>query len=617
MVHGHNNNMNTLTNQQFMQQGGKVNSSPPPKTLSNDQFMKLGGQVVPQHEPVQVHQSFMDKVKSAVVDPLKTGVDNAKSYVGNVVDTVKTNAQDLGNTVKKANSEGNLVNVNQTSYGEAAHGANDLFNILFSPVTGALSPVIQKSADALSNNSSFQHLANSPVGDVTAKVQQNVQDWLKAHPNSSETGQLLLNLASLIKGPEAAGGVVNAADKGVGALADAGRTSATVVDTGLRKVGDLATQGSEKLNQVIDNKATADQWDVLKPKLTPTEIADRQLKNPETFQKSALGQTTISPNKGELAQIESTKGLISSSKTPTENIQAVKNGISQEATNLREGLQNTGATYTKSQVQGALNKIEPSTMITADSTLNKAYALVKSKMVSLSGQGGSLDKLINARTAFDSFVEKQFPNLYTSDTLTPMKSVITDIRQGVNDLIKSRLPEGNLPDGTNFAASLDKQTNMYRAMDSIASKTPKLDQTVLQRAASAISAHPILSSVAGVEGVAHADAIVSALTNPVALTALATYGVYRGAKAVLTSDMFLKGMSDFLAKAGDTLNPADKSAIQSVIETIGKQNVGLSIQDVSNKAKEGQMGDTLNRLKLQRQKLLDSGLSETSNQVNI
>jgi hypothetical protein len=86
---------------------------------------------------------------------------------------------------------------------------------------------------------------------------------------------------------------------------------------------------------------------------------------------------------------------------------------------FRVSLKETGASYTTSQVQGALNKLEPTPDIVGDTA--KIYDKVKAKMVSLVGDGGSLDKLIQARKDFDSYIQRSFPNLYDSDRLSGIK----------------------------------------------------------------------------------------------------------------------------------------------------------------------------------------------------
>jgi len=100
-----------------------------------------------------------------------------------------------------------------------------------------------------------------------------------------------------------------------------------------------------------------------------------------------------------------------------------------------------------------------------------------------------------ARSEFDAFIAKQFPNLYSSETLTPMRQAIRDVREAINDVVDSRLPEGKLPDGTSFRDSLKRQTLLYDAIENAAPKTPKVGSNSITRFEQAIKKHPIATGV--------------------------------------------------------------------------------------------------------------------------
>lgn len=396
---------------------------------------------------------------------------------------VKNYGQNVGNAVKGA------VQNSGQAFNDAAQGKQSGFSAGFqavgnaagaalSPITEAIKPVVGGLSDILANSHQFQNIANSPIGDTVSKatgIPGNIYaSWAQNHPEASKNLEALGNIAML-------GTAIPAgADAATSDLAKAGLNKA---ETATQSVLDAV---KAKGDAMVNGKTDAHTWDVIQPKLSATEQAQAVTEG-RIVTKGVLGTVTQVPVGRDLEMIQAAKPYVVGVKNPIEAVSNMQNGIADEATKLSQGLESTGATYTQSQVKGALNKIEPPTMIASDQTLNKAYGLVKDKMVSLVGSGGKLSDLLQARRNFDSFIQKQFPNLYNSDTLTPMRSAIKDIRSALNNVIDSRLPDGKLPDGTSFKESLKKQSLLYDAIDNAAAKVDKVGSNKVSRF---VKAHP-------------------------------------------------------------------------------------------------------------------------------
>ncbi len=111
-----------------------------------------------------------------------------------------------------------------------------------------------------------------------------------------------------------------------------------------------------------------------------------------------------------------------------------------------------------------------------DKTLNVVLDKAKGADKKLSG-------LLDVRQAFDKEVEKQYPNLYNSEAMTPIKQAVMATRRAINDLIEAKLPNGTTLDGVPFKASLKKQSLLYDAIENTASKSAKIGSNILTRAA--------------------------------------------------------------------------------------------------------------------------------------
>lgn len=244
-------------------------------------------------------------------------------------------------------------------------------------------------------------------------------------------------------------------------------------------------------------------WNMIQPKLTPTELRQAVVDGKIVYQ-GPLRTITQIPSQRETEMIKVANKYISNATSQLQAVSNMQQGISSQANALSQGLKQTEAIFSGSQIQGALNKLKPPTMVASDTTLSNAYNRVVNKMLSLTKNGGKLEDLLQARKQFDDDIAREFPNLYNSDTLTPMRIAIKNIRNAVNDTINSRLPNGTLPNGVSFKESLKMQSLLYDAIENVSAKVSQVGSNSVSRF---MQGHPLVRRVAGFSGAAALGAV--------------------------------------------------------------------------------------------------------------
>lgn len=146
----------------------------------------------------------------------------------------------------------------------------------------------------------------------------------------------------------------------------------------------------------------------------------------------------------------------------------VKNTVRDMSDSLKNDVISNGQNriYSFKELGSKLHSIEPPIMVKSDATLKNAYDLVTTRALQIAKKnGGKISNLFDARKEFDSFIERQFPDLYSSEKLTPMRSAIKDIRNGMNEFISD-----NLPENVEFRSRLLNQSKLLSAIDEMSPK---------------------------------------------------------------------------------------------------------------------------------------------------
>lgn len=167
-------------------------------------------------------------------DPRMNGIQ--QGVANNIIPTVTDAAIDYGKNVGHDFMSGTQTILNNDA--EDAGGQKSDFNtklqntgefakMVFSPITNAINPVIQRDAAGLENNKTFQDAANSSAGGAVETVQdkvKNITDQIaQAHPELAKNTDALVNIGNLIAGefggPEVSDTTAGLVNKGTEAIA--------------------------------------------------------------------------------------------------------------------------------------------------------------------------------------------------------------------------------------------------------------------------------------------------------------------------------------------------------------------------------------------------------------
>lgn len=200
------------------------------------------------------------------------------------------------------------------------------------------------------------------------------------------------------------------------------------------------------------------------PRLTPKEAESVSTKTSRFTKK-----ISVVPEQSTLDTATKVNKYIKSGKTFSEKATLADKGISAEAESLKAQIKGVDHPVPKRELISALSKTERPVLIASDRTMNTAFTNVLKKATEIINKmDGTISGTLDGRKAFDEFVSKQFPNLYESDTMTPMRTAIKDLRSTWNDFT-----EAQLPDDVKFKDSLDTQSKLFDARDTLREKAAR------------------------------------------------------------------------------------------------------------------------------------------------
>lgn len=276
----------------------------------------------------------------------------------------------------------------------------------------------------------------------------------------------------------------------------------TVIDAG-KKAIEVAKNAVTKTPEEIALKQTDKIAEAIAPKLTAREEAEALATRGGT--KSGILRT-IKANADPAVQrvAETVKEFVpefNPKKSLVENITYTKDAVGRMAKELKEKVIEGGQDriYSFKELTSALKSVEKPTLIAADTTLNRTYDLVIQKAMEIArSNGGKVSDLFQSRKEFDDFVSQQFPNLYSSETLTPMRSAIKQIRNAMTDFTAEHLPQE-----IGLRDSLTNQSRLLTAIENMSEKAAsgagkEVGTNVIERATSAARNHPIIGGFGGI-----------------------------------------------------------------------------------------------------------------------
>lgn len=332
------------------------------------------------------------------------------------------------------------------------------------------------------------------AGAVAGGINDTVQAGLELIPGVKQAegvlGQGISKVAQTAPGQAVLGGIQSFSQAHPEIASDIGNVGnlvgAATTLSGLGAVKGLVGKalGRDALDVIASDIA---------PQATGKSAASAIAKGGTT--KSLLSRTiqpAIDPAYRDAAQIvtDNVPGF-KSLKTFSDKINATQEAIGNMAESLKNDVINSGGDriYSFKELGSKLNGLEKPLLVSSDTTLNNAYDRVIAKALEIAkDNGGKISNLFDARKEFDNFISQQFPNLYSSDTLTPMRVAVKSVRNGINDFI-----DKNLPAELGFRERLLDQSKLYEAVDNMAPKAVKeVGTTGFERTA---ARHPIASGL--------------------------------------------------------------------------------------------------------------------------
>lgn len=278
--------------------------------------------------------------------------------------------------------------------------------------------------------------------------------------------------------------------KGTPAIVEAGTDVAKAAKNAV--VGTAEEQAAKQANKIID---------VVSPKMTAKETTEALASRGGT-KSGILGTVKVNTDPAVKRIADTVSKYVpdfSPKKTLVENINATKEAVSNLATDLKNKVIESGQDriYSFKELGSKLKAIEKSPQLVGD--IEKTYDKVVGKAMDIArSNGGKVSDLFQARKEFDEYISKVFPDLYSSERLTPMRSAIKDIRNAMTDFTAEHLPED-----VGLRDSLTSQHHLMTAVENMSGKAAsgaakEVGTNVFDRATSALKNHPVIGGFGGV-----------------------------------------------------------------------------------------------------------------------
>jgi hypothetical protein len=422
------------------------------------------------------------------------------------------NSQQILDEIAKQNSAPSQPNVIQTLVSQtndhAANitqdfsekpglpGAADVIGNVGGEVGDLLSPILKAAYEVTTPKP--VKMAFSALGDVAANASQPVlraatDAWGKLqvqHPDLAKILSNVPNIAMLFGGEEASPTVdqtINAGKTLASGLKDtaseiaSSAKSAVAPDGTDEAIANIAKQegGIVPPAKTAAQRAAETQaktWEVIKPKLSTSDLSDAAA-NGKIVRTGETGVVTQIPKGQDLADIKLAQPYVEAANSdPLQTAANIKQGIATEAGKLREAVGVQGGTFSRSNIQGVLDKV-PVPLAIKNTAEMTAVNNIKGYVVNLADEvdknaAGALD----LSQKFRSGINNEFgENIWGKNT--PIGNYIKKVNQALNDFISTRLPDGRLPDGTLIKDSFAKQTRLYQILENI--QIPKVGDALI------------------------------------------------------------------------------------------------------------------------------------------
>lgn len=352
---------------------------------------------------------------------------------------------------------------------------------------------VKSAIDTVTGN---ENVSNA-ISDVASSAAQGVSKFAEAHPRIAKDVGAAVDATNLVGIPLGKAAATRVGESLVGKMAKEAveNVSESIAPTFKRELQALGKKtGVDTLKPGFE-----DVVDITKPSLSGKETVS-SLKGGNAAKSIGLTRTpTIKPTARDVKVAGAVADVVDPSKLVTENLDLVKNAQVNEAQALAKSIKEANIPLDVGELSSHLDKIELPHLLQEDETLRRVYDRAKNQMLKITeatanGEPLDISNLLQARKDFDAFVATQYPDLYTSERLSPMRKALRDMRNSTNDFIAKKVDESlSGPSAKEFRASLEKQSLMYEALENMSVKAAKgeIGKNAAQRF---IKAHPGLKT---------------------------------------------------------------------------------------------------------------------------
>lgn len=312
------------------------------------------------------------------------------------------------------------------------------------------------------------------------------------------------------------GAATGAAYGGGGALSDSLEKKQTPLKTAINTaegtaigagLGAFLGGGTAKLKDIIaptaesiTNKAAANEkkiMDFVEPTLTKGKAADAIAAGQGTIKKGTIFDKVGLKFPNLEKAVKQVGDFIDTTKTKTENIINLRNGISDEAEKLKTNIAASDHPITFKELNSHLKNVDLPISFKNDKVQNKTLGDITTAFMKFAKEsGGKVSGLLDARKNFDQLVDENFPKLYEDGKPTTAYYAVTKVRNAINDFI-----EKELPDGFGYKESLRKQSAMYNVIDAMKADAGAEVDNITNKGIRAVRAfakkNPIATKVGG------------------------------------------------------------------------------------------------------------------------
>jgi len=245
-------------------------------------------------------------------------------------------------------------------------------------------------------------------------------------------------------------------------------------------------------------KAPADALEIVAPKETARTLKEA-IKQGRTKTEGFFRAETMTPDQRTQRAAKAVEELVSSGKmgvkrSVSENANAIRNAIQEEAEGLVSQIKNQDVKYIlqpeelNGLLTNAVNRIGENPTMVGDAAASAEKILTKFKSYLPKGRDVTADDLFEARKKLDAWVKEiKGDSIFDPAKENAISIALRAVRQEANDLIASKVPD------VAFKESLAKQSALYDALENVAMKGAKdIGTTAPKRF---FDRHPIVKSV--------------------------------------------------------------------------------------------------------------------------